>query len=104
MGENHFAAETLALYGFVLMMCGIAYYILQSIIISQHGRNSSLAKAFGNDFKGKISIVLYLAAIPLAFVSEWISGLIYIGIAFMWLIPDKRIDKSIKKEYEDGYS
>lgn len=98
MGENHFAAETLSLYGFVLMMCAIAYFILQRTIISQHGHNSTLAKALGNDLKGKISVGLYLAAIPLAFLNEWISGAIYIGCACMWLIPDKRIEKRLKKE------
>ena len=97
MGENHFAAETLALYGFVLLMNAIAYFILQRTIIAQHGDNSTLAKALGNDFKGKISPVLYLIAIPSAFLNGWISGGIYVFIALMWLIPDKRIERTLKK-------
>ena len=98
MGENHFAAETLSLYGFILMMCAIAYFILQRTIIHQHGHESTLAKALGSDFKGKVSMVLYLVAIPLAFVNIWLSALIYIGIACLWLVPDRRIEKRIKKE------
>jgi len=103
MGENHFAPETLALYGFVLMMCAIAYFILQRAIITQHGRDSTLAKALGSDFKGKISMVLYLVAIPSAFLNEWISGIVYVSIAGIWLIPDKRIEKRLKKEHENEY-
>jgi uncharacterized membrane protein len=102
MGENHFAPETLSLYGFILLMCAIAYFILQRTIISHHGRNSLLAEALGTDFKGKLSPVLYLIAIPAAFLSEWISGLIYIGIAFLWLVPDKRIEKHLKKNQESS--
>jgi uncharacterized membrane protein len=97
MGENHFASQTLALYGFVLLMCAIAYFILQKAIIAQHGNDSTLAKALGTDLKGKISPVLYLIAIPAAFIHEWISGGIYVFIAFMWLIPDKRIERIFKK-------
>jgi uncharacterized membrane protein len=98
MGTSHFAEESLALYGFIMLMAAIAYYILQTAILRQHGRNSALAKALGSDFKGKISPVLYLTAIPSAFLSPWISGGIYVFIAFMWLVPDKRIERSLKKE------
>jgi len=100
MGSNQFAPETLSLYGFVLMMAAIAYYILQKAIIKHHGHTSTLARALGSDFKGKISMVLYLAGIPAAFLNEWISGSIYIGIAFLWLIPDTRIEKTLRKEAE----
>ncbi|WP_317897085.1 TMEM175 family protein [Aurantibacillus circumpalustris] len=98
MGENHFAPQTLALYGLILLMCAIAYFILQRTIIHQHGNNSTLALALGTDFKGKLSPLLYLIAIPAAFLSEWISGAIYVGVALLWLVPDKRIEKRLKKE------
>ncbi len=98
MGENHFAPETLALYGFVLLMAAIAYWILQFSIIKQHGKTSVLAKAIGKDLKGKLSPILYLVAIPSAYLSGWISGAIYFGIALMWLIPDRRIERVIKEK------
>lgn len=97
MGSNQFAAQTLALYGFILLMCAIAYYLLQKTIVKQHGETSTLAKALGKDLKGKISPVLYLMAIPAAFLNQWISGSIYILIALIWLVPDTRIEKSLKK-------
>ena len=92
MGENHFASEPTALYGFVLLMAAIAYTILQYQIVSHHGRDSMLAVATGRDWKGKVSLVGYLAAIPLAFVEQWASDAIYVLIAAMWLVPDKRIE------------
>ena len=92
MGENHFAPMTLVLYGFILLMAAIAYQILQLTILHHLGKESSLAKALGNDVKGKISIVLYLAAVSIAFYSPVISGGIYILVALIWLIPDKRIE------------
>ena len=92
MGENHFAPMTLVLYGFILLMAAIAYQILQLAILRQLGKESSLAKALGKDVKGKISIVLYLLAVNIAFYSPLISGGIYILVALMWLIPDKRIE------------
>lgn len=98
MGENHFAKEPVALYGFVLLMCAIAYWLLQKAIIYRQGNESLLLKAIGSDLKGKLSPLLYLGAIPLAFVSPWISGSIYVFIALMWLIPDKRIERRIKEE------
>lgn len=98
MGDNHFAPQTLALYGFVLLMSAIAYYILQLTIVKQHGKDSTLAKALGSDFKGKISPILYLIAIPSAFLNEWIAGGIYIFIALMWLVPDTRIERRLKKD------
>ncbi|HXL87054.1 MAG TPA: TMEM175 family protein [Gemmatimonadaceae bacterium] len=93
MGENHFAPVPTALYGVVLMMAGIAYYVLEQAIIRNQGPNSRLQAAVGNDFKGKVSVVLYLAAIPLAFVNQLLSDAIYVSVALMWLIPDPRIEQ-----------
>ena len=93
VGENHFAAQPTALYGFVLLMAAIAYFNLQRAIIASQGADSLLAKAVGRDLKGKSSVLLYLAAIPAAFASQWISQFIYIFVALMWLVPDRRIEK-----------
>ncbi len=94
MGENHFAPLPAALYGGVLMMAGIAYWILTRVIIHEDGTNSLLAKAVGNDVKGKLSVVLYAAAILCAlFVNRWVAEAIYIFVALMWLVPDRRIER-----------
>ena len=93
MGENHFAPLPTALYGVVLMFAGVAYYILEQVIIRSQGPNSRLREAVGNDAKGKISVLLYLAAIPLAFVHQLLSDAIYVLVALMWLIPDRRIEQ-----------
>ena len=95
MGENHFAPLPTAVYGAALLMPALAYYLLQMAIIRTQGTNSPLAKLLGNDVKGKISPVLYVTAIALAFVSPWISCGIYVLVALMWLIPDRRIEKAI---------
>jgi TMEM175 potassium channel family protein len=100
MGENHLAAIPTAIYGFVLLMAAIAYYVLQRTIIAKEGRESLLAQAVGRDWKGKLSPLLYLAAIPLAFVSPWIAGGLYLFAALIWLIPDPRIEKEIEKREE----
>src|SRR2546426_6320757 len=100
MGENHLAPAPTAVYGFVLLMAAIAYYILQRTIISNQGRKSLLAKAVGSDWKGKLSPVLYLIAIPLAFVSSWIAGGLYVFVALLWLIPDPRIERELEKREE----
>ena len=92
MGENHFSSTPIAVYGFVLLMAAVAYYILQSIIIRLDGPDSVLAKAVGKDIKGKISPLLYIIAIPSAFISPWISGLLYVVVALMWIVPDRRIE------------
>jgi uncharacterized membrane protein len=92
MGENHFAPIPTALYGAELMMAGVAYYILERTIIRSQGANSKLEAAVGNDAKGKISVVLYAIAIPLAFVHQLLSDVIYVSVALMWLIPDRRIE------------
>lgn len=95
MGENHFTAWPAALYGVVLMCAGFAYYILSQTLITHHGKDSPLAKAVGSDFKGKISVVLYAAAIPLAFVHSWISLSLYVLVAIIWLVPDSRIEHTL---------
>ncbi len=100
MGENHLAAIPTAIYGFVLLMAAVAYYVLQRTIIAKEGRESLLAQAVGRDWKGKLSPLLYLAAIPLAFVSPWIAGGLYVFAALLWLIPDPRIEKEIEKREE----
>jgi len=95
MGENHFEALPTALYGVVLLMCAVAYTILQKCIIADEGENSKLALAVGSDSKGKISAALYVTAIGLAFFEHWISCAIYVVVALIWLIPDQRIEAKI---------
>jgi uncharacterized membrane protein len=93
MGENNFALLPTAVYGVILFMAGTAYFILEVTIIRQQGENSILAKAVGSDLKGKVSIIIYLIAIATAFISPLISQVLYIIVAFVWIIPDKRIEK-----------
>ncbi|MES1190713.1 MAG: TMEM175 family protein [Steroidobacter sp.] len=93
MGENHFESLPVATYGVVLLFSGIAYFILVRALLARHGRDSTLGKAIGDDFKGKISVVFYVIAIPLAFVHVLISGVIYLTVALMWVIPDLRIER-----------
>jgi uncharacterized membrane protein len=100
MGENHLAAIPTAIYGFVLLMAAIAYYVLQRTIIAKEGRESLLARAVGRDWKGKLSPLLYLAAIPIAFVSPWIAGGLYVLAALIWLIPDPRIERKLENRNE----
>ena len=95
MGENHFAGVTVGLYGVDLLMAAIAYFILQKLILRIHGKDSILAKAVGKDIKGKISPILYVIAIVLSFFNEWAAGGIYVLVALIWLIPDKRIERII---------
>jgi uncharacterized membrane protein len=96
MGENNFAPVPLALYGVVLLMAGVSYYLLQQKIIRTNGgKDSVLAKAIGRDLKGKSSPVLYSIAIASTTISPWIAGSIYVFVAMMWLIPDKRIERMI---------
>ena len=97
MGENHFAATPTAAYGIVLFMAAIAYYVLQKAIIAHQGSGSILASALGSDWKGKLSPVLYLAAIGLSFLNPWVSRGIYVFAALLWLIPDRRIEKVLAK-------
>ena len=98
MGENHFTEASVFLYGMVLLLAAIAYWILQQIIIKNHGSNSILAKALGNDIKGKASPILYTMGCIGAFFNVYISGAVYIIVAITWLIPDKRIDKIFREE------
>ena len=97
LGENHFAATPTAAYGVVLFMAAIAYYILQKTIIAQQGHESILATAIGSDWKGKLSPLLYLTAIGLSFVNPWFSNGIYVLVALLWLIPDRRIEQELAK-------
>src|SRR5437867_10609597 len=92
MGENQFASWPVALYGVVLLCAAVAYFILVRALLSLHGASSVLATALGRDFKGKISIVIYAVAIPLAFIRSWVACTLYVLVAVMWLIPVRRIE------------
>ena len=96
MGEHYASAWPVALYGVVLMMSGTAYYFLTQALISLHGRESAIAKALGSDFKGKVSVVIYVAAIGLAFVETWVSLALYAAVALVWVVPDRRIERVLK--------
>jgi TMEM175 potassium channel family protein len=95
MNENHFAAVTVAAYGVVLLMAAIAYWILQQRIIASQGTGSVLKRAIGKDWKGKLSPALYAAAILLAFVQPWISIAVYVAVALIWVIPDRRVERAV---------
>jgi uncharacterized membrane protein len=97
IGENHLASLPTAAYGFVLLMAGVAYYVLQYLIIAEQGEHSLLAAAIGRDWKGKLSPLAYLTSIPLAFVSPWIATAIYTAVALAWLIPDRRIERILAR-------
>ncbi len=96
-GESRFAAAPTALYGFVLLMAAIAYWNLQRTILVVHGNESMLARAVGRDLKGKLSPVIYAVAIPCAFVSPWIANALYVTVALIWLIPDRRIERLMRQ-------
>ncbi|HTO88379.1 MAG TPA: TMEM175 family protein [Thermoanaerobaculia bacterium] len=98
MGENHFAAAPSALYGAVLLMAAIAYWILQQRIIASQGEDSLLRRAIGSDWKGKLSPVVYLVAIPTAFWSPWVAEGLYVFVALIWLVPDRRIENVLGAE------
>jgi uncharacterized membrane protein len=95
VGENHLNAWPIALYGIVLLLAAIAYFILTRVLIRLHGEHSGLAKSIGTDRKGKISILVYAAAIPLAFAQPWIAAGCYVIAAIMWLVPDRRIESRL---------
>ena len=97
MGENNFATIPLVFYGGVLWMAGLAYYILVQSLIAHHGADSILAKAIGKDEKGIRSLYIYTAAIALAFVAAWIAAALYVIVAIMWLVPDRRIENNLTK-------
>jgi uncharacterized membrane protein len=99
MGENHFAPLPTAVYGIVLFCCAVAYTILQTTIVRHHrGENEVLKRAIGSDLKGKISIVLYVVAVIAAFVNQSISHVLYVAVALIWLVPDRRIERNILQE------
>jgi len=95
MGENHLAALPVALYGTVLMLAGTAYFILTRTLISHHGKDSTLAIAVGEDLKGKLSVIIYAVAIAISFINTWIPCALYVLVAAMWFIPDRRIEKTL---------
>lgn len=94
MGENHFAPVPTALYGVVLLMAALAYWVLQRAILAAEGSDSVLRAAIGGDWKGKVSPILYLVAIPAALWSQWVAGGIYVLVALLWLVPDRRIERA----------
>jgi TMEM175 potassium channel family protein len=95
MGENHFEPGPTALYGVVLLMAGMAYTLLQRAIVARHGRDSTLGRAIGADLKGNLSLVFYAAAIAIAYFNVWIATALYILVALMWLVPDRRIERAL---------
>ena len=97
MGENHFAAAPTAIYGAVLLMAAIAWRVLQRALVAEHGRDSLLAVAIGADLKGKLSPLLYLLGILCAFFYPWISQAIYLVVALLWIVPDRRIARAVAK-------
>ncbi|MDA8139224.1 MAG: TMEM175 family protein [Desulfobacteraceae bacterium] len=97
MGENHFEALPSATYGFVLLMAAISYYLLQQSIIAADGSTSLLKQAIGTDWKGKVSPILYILAMVAAFRAQWLAQAIYVLVAFIWLVPDRRIERAIKR-------
>ncbi len=96
MGENHFATLPVALYGVLLLSAAIAYFILTLTLVAHHGKDSTLAIALGRYFKGKLSVAIYAVAIPLAFVQSWLACGLYILVAAIWLIPDRRIERTLR--------
>lgn len=98
MGENHFSAGPAAFYGIICLCAAIAYFILVRTLVEHHGQHSLLAKAIGNDFKGKISLVIYTMAVVIAFFGPFVSCALYALVALIWLVPDRRIEKVIPHE------
>lgn len=98
MGENHFSSSAVALYGIILLMAGVAYYFLLHALIQLHGKESLLATSIGDDFKGKISVVIYAVGILLSFINSWIGFALYCCVACIWFIPDKRIESQLEKK------
>ena len=100
-GENHFETGPTAAYGFVLFMCAVSYSLLVRGLVRNHDKNTTLAEAIGDDRKGKISIVLYLAGVALSWFAAWLGFLVYAAVAVMWLIPDRRIEKKVVQEIQE---
>jgi uncharacterized membrane protein len=97
VGENHFATLPMAAYGGVLLLAAIAYFLLQTAIVAEQGPDSTLATALGRDLKGKISPAIYAAAIPLAFVNRWVALALYVAVALLWLVPDRRLESRLNQ-------
>jgi uncharacterized membrane protein len=97
MGENHFAARPVALYGVVLLCAALAYTLLTLALVGRHGRDSALAIALGSDLKGKVSVVLYLVAIIVASQARWVACGLYVVVALLWLVPDRRFERLFKE-------
>jgi uncharacterized membrane protein len=95
MGENDFAPWPVAFYGVILLMAGVAYFILTRALIALHGSGSTISRALGRDLKGKASLLIYALAIPLAFLSPWLAFGLYVLVAVIWLVPDPRIEKTL---------
>jgi uncharacterized membrane protein len=95
MGETHFATGSVAAYGVVQLAAALAYFILAHALMAHHGRDSAIARALGSDFKGKISVVIWAAAIALAYASRWLACALYVVVAIMWLVPDRRLEKAL---------
>ncbi|HVN50073.1 MAG TPA: TMEM175 family protein [Acidimicrobiales bacterium] len=101
MGENHFSTVPTAIYGVVLLLAGAAYYVLEMTIISEQGPDSAVARALGRDRKGRLSVLLYAVAIPLAFVNRWIAVGLYVVVALMWMVPDRRLSSGLGASASD---
>ena len=93
MGENHFAAVPVAAYGVVLLGSAVAYFIMTRVLLANHARDSLLARALGSDFKGRISLLMYVTAIAVAFTLPWLAGLLYASVSVIWLVPDRRMER-----------
>lgn len=101
MGENRFAPWPVALYGLVMLCTAIAYFILVHALLALHGKDSALATAVGPDLKGKVSLVFYVIAIPLAFVNSWLASGLYVVVALIWFIPDRRIERALAERGQE---
>ena len=97
VGESHFASVPVSVYGILMLLAGVAYKILQDIIVAHHGPHSKLAAAIGDDVKGKLSALLYALTIPAAFINRWIACAILVIVALMWLVPDRRIEAKLQE-------
>ncbi|HEY2429257.1 MAG TPA: hypothetical protein VGI06_10025, partial [Acidimicrobiales bacterium] len=97
MGRTHFATLPVAAYGVSLLLPAIAYYLLQTAIVAEHGPDSTLAAAIGRDLKGKMSPVIYAVAIPIAFLNRWVALGLYVVVALIWLVPDRRLEATVKR-------
>ena len=95
MGDTHFAPFPVATYGAVMLLAGFAYYVLERALVASHGADSPIAKAVGRDAKGQASLALYASSLPLAFVDPRISCAIYVAVAVLWLVPDRRLEKTL---------